>query len=181
MIPNPTIHGRWRRWLAVGVLVVAAAGCAGDDDAGADADGAERAADEADRAVEDLAAALRANGLETVASTVDLVDLSEIVDVPDFTFLAPSDEAFQSLTADDLADLLADPERVAEILRNHTLDEPVRSTDLTDGMQLTTETGETITVAIDGDTVTIGGAEVEQTDIDVADGVVHVVDSLIEP
>lgn len=178
-----------RRWrgLALGIVVVLAA-CGGNDAEEAVEDAADDVSEEIDDAAADaeseasaLADVLRDNGLESVASAVDLVDFQEVVDVPAFTFFAPNDAAFQSLSADELADLLADPAQVADVLRNHAVAEKVASTDLTDGMDIETQAGGTMTVTIDGDTVMIGDATVVQADIDVNDGVVHVVDGLLIP
>lgn len=191
--------------LATATLVLAA--CGGDDpdelvdDATAavddvDADSAEEAVEdaaddvdaEADDAAEsaetqsaELAQVLRDNGLSSVASAVEVIDFTELVDAPEFTFFAPNDEAFASLSADELADLLADPTMVADVLRNHTIAATVPSGDLSDGMEVETQAGETLVVGIDGETVMIGDATVVQADIDVNDGVVHVVDRLIMP
>jgi transforming growth factor-beta-induced protein len=46
---------------------------------------------------------------------------------------------------------------------------------------LTTVQGEKLEVAIDGDTVTVGGATVSQPDVAASNGVVHVVDSVLVP
>jgi uncharacterized surface protein with fasciclin (FAS1) repeats len=179
---------RARRALAAGTLVALTVSCGGDDSddpVGAVAEDLDGEAGDAAEAAEEratvLADDLRASGLETVASAVDLVEFDEIVDTPNFTFLAPNDEAFQTLSADELADLLADPGQVADVLRNHAFDSRVLSGDLSDGMQIDTRAGETLTVEIDGDVVTIGGATVTEADVEVDDGVVHVVDALIIP
>lgn len=177
---------RWAR-LALGVLVVVAS-CGGDDVDDAVEEAADEVSAEADQAAEaaesesaELATVLRDNGLDSVASAVELVDFKEVVDAPEFTFFAPNDTAFQSLSADELADLLADPSAVAEVLRNHTVDAKVLSSDLTDGLEIETEAGGTLTVTIDGDTVMIGAVTVVQADLDVNDGVIHVVDGLLIP
>ena len=198
---------RRRFGASVAAAVLVLAGCGADDadeaidDAAdavddVDADSAEQAVEdaaddvdaEADDAAEaaetqsaELAQVLRDNGLSSVASAVEVVDFTELVDAPEFTFFAPNDEAFSSLSADELADLLANPTMVADVLRNHTVAATVPSSDLSDGMEVDTQAGETLTVTIDGDVVMIGDATVVQPDIDVNDGVVHVVDRLLMP
>ena len=198
---------RRRFGASVAAAVLVLAGCGADDadeaidDAAdavddVDADSAEQAvedaADDVDAEADDdaeaaetqsaeLAQVLRDNGLSSVASAVEVVDFTELVDAPEFTFFAPNDEAFSSLSADELADLLANPTMVADVLRNHTVAATVPSSDLSDGMEVDTQAGETLTVTIDGDVVMIGDATVVQPDIDVNDGVVHVVDRLLMP
>lgn len=191
---------RLRRALAIGAVVSLAAACGGDDDtlglgdedadvtAGdveaevADAtDAVDDIADEAEEGADELADVLRDNDLATTATAVELVDFHEITDTPAFTFFAPNDEAFTSLSGDELTDLLAQPTEVAEVLRNHTIGERLSAEDLTDGMKLVTEAGNVLTVSVDGDTVKVGEATVVTTDVDVDDGVVHVVDALLVP
>lgn len=199
---TPRPARRFRRALAIGAVVSLAAACGGDDDTlegaaddlstdlsaddvedAADdiADAADDIADDAESGAADLADVLQDNGLGSIATAVSAVDFGEITDTPEFTFFAPNDEAFTALTSDELTDLLAQPTEVADVLRNHTIGERVAAGDLTDGMELTTEAGNVLTVSIDGDTVMVGDATVVTTDVDVDDGVVHVVDALIVP
>lgn len=206
---TPRRTNRFHRALAVGAVVaLTAAGCGGDDDASDDladaaddaesaaedvsaediedaaddvADAADDAADDAEEGADDLADVLRDNGLTSIAAAVEVIDFEEIADTPEFTFFAPNDEAFTSLSPDEVTDLLADPTEVGDVLRNHTIAGRVAASDLTDGMELTTEAGEVLVVSIDGDTVEVGGAVVVTTDVEVDDGIVHVVDALIVP
>ena len=46
-------------------------------------------------------------------------------------------------------------------------------------MELETLQGSLITVSVDGDTVTVSGANVLFPDIEIANGVVHVIDSVM--
>lgn len=189
--PNPSPHRatRLRRALAVGAVVSLVAACGGDDDTVGDADdvaadvtdAVDDVADEADAGAADLAGALRDNGLGTIATAVEAVDFQEIADTPEFTFFAPNDQAFTSLSSDELTDLLAQPTEVADVLRNHTIAERLAAGDLADGMELQTEAGNTLVVSVDGDTVMVGDATVVTTDLDIDDGVIHVVDTLLIP
>lgn len=206
---TPRRTNRLHRTFAVGaVLALAAAGCGGDDDTADDVqdvvddadsaaddvtaedvedaaddvvDAADDAADDAEAASADLAETLRDNGLASIAAAVDVIDFEEITDTPEFTFFAPNDDAFTSLTTDEITDLLADPTEVGDVLRNHTVAGRLAASDLTDGMELETEAGDVLVVTIDGDTVKVGEAVVVTTDVEVDDGIVHVVDALIIP
>lgn len=169
-------------------LVTTLAACGSDDDPidGADvevittdvAGAVDSAADEVDDSATDLAQALRDNGLDTAAGIVEQVDVSEFVD-EDFTFFAPSDEAFTTLDADYMADLLADPAMILDVLRNHTLTDTVSAQDLAGLTEVESEAGETLTVTVDGDTVMLDDVTVTSTDIEVGEGVIHVVDGFL--
>jgi len=152
-------------------------GAAAEDVAGA----VDTAADAAEQGSAEIADVLLDNGLSSVASAVEMIDFTELTDSPEFTFFAPNDEAFQILEASEAADLLADVDALADVLRNHIIAERVVVADLVDGDVLKTEAGHDLAVVVQGDTVTIGGATITQADIDVAGGVVHVVDQLLVP
>ena len=135
--------------------------------------------DEADSSSADLAQTLRDNGLDSAAGIVDQIDVAELVGDGEFTFLAPNDEAFTSLSADQMADLLSDPAQILETLRNHSLDGTQSATDLTTAASVDTRAGESLPVTVDGDTVMIGDVVVVTTDIEVGGGVIHVVDGFL--
>jgi len=137
--------------------------------------------DEADSSSADLAQTLRDNGLDSAAGIVDQIDVAELVGDGEFTFLAPNDEAFTSLSADDMADLLSDPAQILETLRNHSLDGTQLATDLTTAASVDTRSGESLPVTVDGDTVMVGDVVVVTTDIEVGGGVIHVVDGFLLP
>lgn len=141
----------------------------------------DTAVDRADTATTDLAQALRDNGLQNVAGLVEQIDVEEWIGDKDFTFFAPNDEAFTTLTADETADLLTDPTQILEVLRNHTLAGAVTAAELASATAVDTEAGETIAVTTDADTVQIGDVTVVTTDIEVGGGVIHVVDGFLLP
>ncbi len=175
--------------LIAGMLGITA--CASDaDDAVEDAieqtgdsvegvsDDIEETAEDADESVSDLADSLRDNGLESLASAVEEVDFTELIGSDEFTFFAPDDEAFQSLEAAEIADLLADPDQLDDVLRRHLVDERLDSEELAGMTSVDNEGGTTLDIAADGETIMIGEATVEQADIEVSNGVVHVVDRI---
>jgi len=184
-----------RATIAAGTLIAVLAAC-GSDNAAVDlGDGTvdvtalegdvdsvvDDVDDEADSGSADLAQTLRDNGLESAAGIVDQIDVAELVGDGEFTFLAPNDEAFTSLSADDMADLLSDPAQILETLRNHSLDGTLAATDLTTATSVDTRAGESLPVTVDGDTVMIGDVVVVTTDIEVGGGVIHVVDGFLLP
>ena len=190
-------HPKLRGILAAGTLIAVLAACGTDDGAVNVGDGTvevdvtalegdvdsvvDDVVDEADSSSADLAQTLRDNGLESAAGIVDQIDVAELVGDGEFTFLAPNDEAFTSLSADDMADLLSDPAQILETLRNHSLDGTQLATDLTTAASVDTRAGENLPVTVDGDTVMIGDVVVVTADIEVGGGVIHVVDGFLLP
>jgi uncharacterized surface protein with fasciclin (FAS1) repeats len=185
---------RHRRLAAFGlVAMVALVGTAcGDDSVDTATDGisgdaeeitgdVEEAAASVDTAATDLADTLRENGLESVASAVESLDVTELIDDEEFTFFAPSDEAFLSTSGGDIAEMVADPTMLTDVLRNHVIDERLLSADLADGETIQTEAGGTLTISVDGAAVMVDDATVETADIDAGGGVIHVVDQILLP
>ena len=137
--------------------------------------------DELDAQTAAVAETLRDNGLTTLATAVEQVDIEQLVGDEEFTLFAPNDEAFLGLTADDTADLLADPAQLEEILRNHVVEERIDATQLAEMGSVTTAGGETLSIVVDGDDVTVGRANVVATDIEAGSGVVHAIDQVLLP
>ncbi|MDB4587574.1 fasciclin domain-containing protein [bacterium] len=101
-----------------------------------------------------------------------------------FTVFAPTDAAFTTLletlevTAEDL---LASPD-LASILLYHAASGNVMSTDITDGMMVTTLNGQDLTINLTADGVVINGtAMVTVADLTADNGVVHVIDAVLLP
>ena len=118
-----------------------------------------------------LEAAIVAAGLEGTLSS----------DGP-FTLFAPTDEAFSVVPADVLETLLADPTgQLTQILLNHVVSGTAMSTDLADGMMITTLQGTEVLVSINDGVVMIGNAMVVAADIAADNGVVHVIDAILMP
>jgi uncharacterized surface protein with fasciclin (FAS1) repeats len=98
-----------------------------------------------------------------------------------FTVFAPTDDAFSLIPADVIDALLADPTGdLTQILLNHVVSGTTLSTDLLDGMMITTLQGGEVMVTITDGVVMIGNATVIIADIIADNGVVHVIDAVIE-
>lgn len=168
----------------VGVLCLVGAGglgaCSSDSGNGGAAFSAA-GADDAEAAGSELSARLHEQGLESLASALDVIDIGSLIDSPEFTLLAPSDEAFQSMDPDEMSDLLADPENLLDVLRNHVLDEQLLFADMVALGTVRTEAGKDLTVAESDGMPTIGGAGVTSTDLTIDDVTVHVVDQIFVP
>jgi uncharacterized surface protein with fasciclin (FAS1) repeats len=99
-----------------------------------------------------------------------------------FTVFAPTDDAFSVIPAGVLESLLADPtEQLTQILLNHVVSGTTMSTDLADGMMITTLQGSEVLVSINDGVVMIGDAMVVIADITADNGVVHVINAILMP
>jgi transforming growth factor-beta-induced protein len=95
---------------------------------------------------------------------------------------APTNAAFAKLPA-ALVYYLSQEDNVgklASILTNHVANGETFSGALVNGMTVTT-LGGTLDVSIMGDTIKIGEATVTMPDVDVSNGVIHVIDSVLVP
>ena len=117
-----------------------------------------------------LVAALGAAGLaETLAA-----------DGP-FTVFAPTDEAFARLPAGTVDALLADIPALTEILLYHVVSGSVMAADVVGLDSATTLQGDSVDITVDGTSVLINEARVVITDIQAANGIIHVIDSVLLP
>ena len=119
----------------------------------------------------------------TLAAAVVAAGLVETLsgDGP-FTVFAPTDAAFALLPEGTVEDLLADPTgALTSILTHHVYGGTALSTDLSDGMMVTTLAGTSLTVSITDEGVFIDNAMVTVANIETDNGVVHVIDAVLLP
>jgi uncharacterized surface protein with fasciclin (FAS1) repeats len=123
--------------------------------------------------------------LSTLVTAVTQAELAATLqsDGP-FTVFAPTNEAFAALPTETLETLLL-PENIEDlqsVLTYHVVPGAITSDQLTDGMQVVTVNGETITIGVTADGVSINGsANVAIADIETSNGIVHVIDSVLLP
>jgi uncharacterized surface protein with fasciclin (FAS1) repeats len=97
-----------------------------------------------------------------------------------FTLLAPTDEAFQKVPTETLAQLLQDQTKLQKVLSYHVLFGDVRAEDLAQTDEAPTLEGSI--VAVDhADGLKVNEAKVTQTDILADNGVIHVIDTVLMP
>lgn len=120
------------------------------------------------------------NTLETV---VGLAGLDGALDSPgSYTVFAPTDAAFALVPQPIIDALIADPTGLLTfILTYHVVPSQALSTDLSDGMTITTLSGVDVNVSIVNGSVFINHAQVTVADIIADNGVVHVIDAVIAP
>jgi uncharacterized surface protein with fasciclin (FAS1) repeats len=98
-----------------------------------------------------------------------------------FTVFAPTNAAFAALPAGTLDTLLADPTGdLTDVLKLHVIAGEVDSAAATAAAGTNVETlGGPVAVALEGESLTVGGATVVTADIEACNGVIHVIDAVI--
>jgi uncharacterized surface protein with fasciclin (FAS1) repeats len=96
------------------------------------------------------------------------------------TLFAPTDEAFEELSADTNARLRSDPELVSQLLGHHVADGLYLAADLT-SHSITVLDGHVLDVRVDGTTILVDGIPIVELDLRAGNGVVHVVNHLLMP
>ena len=134
-----------------------------------------------------VAVAAGRDDLGTLVAAVEAAGLAETLsgDGP-FTVFAPTDQAFEDylgemgMSADDL---IADTQGLTTILQAHVVS-TADDSDMVAGMvdnPFVTLAGTELPVEVDGDTITVGGAEIVEADIFATNGVIHVIDTVLVP
>ena len=98
-----------------------------------------------------------------------------------FTVFAPTDDAFAKLPEGTVEALLADPEALANILLYHVVPGKVMSTDVVNLEYALSVQGAPIDVSVKDGAVYVNDAQVIIADIEVSNGVIHVIDTVILP
>jgi uncharacterized surface protein with fasciclin (FAS1) repeats len=125
--------------------------------------------------------------LTTLVAAIEAAGLSATLagDGP-FTIFAPNDEAFvaylgeMGMTAEDA---LADTAFLSTLLQGHVV-EAADDSGMVAGMvdnPFVSLAGTELPVTVDGDTITIAGAEIVEADIFATNGVIHVIDTVLAP
>jgi uncharacterized surface protein with fasciclin (FAS1) repeats len=120
--------------------------------------------------------------LLTAAEAAGLVDT--LKSEGPFTVFAPTDEAFAKLPEGTVEDLLKpeNQDQLKALLTYHVVPGKTMSSDLA-GKQVEVESVEGSAIPIDatGDNVMVGDATVTQADVEADNGVIHVIDEVIQP
>jgi uncharacterized surface protein with fasciclin (FAS1) repeats len=172
-------------------LTLTAAACSSDDSDAAstttEAPESTEAPAEEPGTIVDVAA-----GNEDFSTLVTAVTAAELVETLSgdgpFTVFAPTNEAFAALPDGTLEELTLpeNQDALTTILTYHVVAGEVMSTDLTDGQEVETVQGETLTVGVSDDGVTLTDAggntvNVVAADVDASNGVIHVIDGVLLP
>lgn len=128
--------------------------------------------------------AIAAGSFQTLVTALKEADLVETLkgEGP-FTVFAPTDEAFAKLPPGTLAELLK-PEnkaRLRAILTYHIVPGKVTAGDVVNLQLAKTVNGETLTIRTANGSVMVDQATVVKTDIVAANGIIHVINTVILP
>jgi uncharacterized surface protein with fasciclin (FAS1) repeats len=77
--------------------------------------------------------------------------------------------------------VLSDKALLTKILRAHIVPGKISANDVLNGAELKTLNGNVLTAALNEDVASVNGAEILATDINAANGVIHIIDSVIVP
>lgn len=128
--------------------------------------------------------AVAADGFKTLAAALKAADLVGTLkgDGP-FTVFAPTDEAFAKLPAGILEDLLKpeNKQKLIAILTYHVVPGKLMAADVVKLSKAKTVQGSEVKITVDGNKVMVDNATVTKTDIDCKNGVIHVIDTVIQP
>ncbi len=119
------------------------------------------------------------NTLLAAAKAAGLVDTLQ-GDGP-YTVFAPTDDAFAKLPEGAIDNLLANPDKLKQVLLYHVVAGKVLASDVVGLTSATTVEGSDISIAVKGDSVMINNAKVLKTDVMASNGVIHVIDTVIVP
>ena len=100
------------------------------------------------------------------------------------TVFAPTDSAFKKIPKRDLDALLADEEKLKQVLLYHVVEGEVMAADVLklDGEKVKTLSGKEIMVSVDGKKVKLNdNVKVTVTDIEASNGVIHVINTVLMP
>lgn len=181
-------------FVLAGALVLVA--CGDDDSDSEDAATTEAPAETTEAPTETTVAEPTMDIVETASAAGDFTTLVAAVEAAGlvetlqgegpYTVFAPTDEAFAAALEDlglTAEELLADTETLTSILTYHVVEGEVPAADVVtlDGEEVPTVNGATVTIGVDGETVTVNDATVTATDIFATNGVIHVIDGVLLP
>jgi uncharacterized surface protein with fasciclin (FAS1) repeats len=128
--------------------------------------------------------AVGAGSFDTLVAALQAADLVDVLrgDGP-FTVFAPTDDAFAALPDGTLETLLdpANKDLLVSILTYHVVAGSVLAADVVNLDSAPTVQGESVRISVTNAGVQVDAANVVQTDIIAANGVIHVIDAVILP
>jgi uncharacterized surface protein with fasciclin (FAS1) repeats len=137
------------------------------------------------RSTKDLVGyAADAGNLPTFVRALDAAGLTlELQGAGPFTVFMPTEAAFAKLAVGELKALLADREKLATILGYHVVPRLLRSLDLqrTNGAIAATLHGLPLSMRMRDGKFTVERVKVVQADIATANGVIHLIDTVLVP
>lgn len=131
-----------------------------------------------------VAVAQKAGQFETLLAAAEAAGLADaLASGGPFTVFAPTDDAFNKLPQGTVESLLKpeNKEQLADILKYHVIAGRIYSDAAVDGREAKTLLGQNVRVTVGDGVAKINDAKLLSTDIDAANGVIHVIDSVLLP
>lgn len=126
--------------------------------------------------------AVGAGGFKTLVAAVKAAGLVETLKGKGpFTVFAPTDEAFAKIPKEKLDALLKDKAALTAILAYHVVPGKVMAADVVKLDSAKTLQGKTVKIESSDGKVKVNDSNVTKTDIDCANGVIHVIDGVLLP
>jgi uncharacterized surface protein with fasciclin (FAS1) repeats len=97
-----------------------------------------------------------------------------------FTLFAPTNEAFSAIPQNILDTLIAHPEQLKQVLLYHVVGSVLNADKIKTGGVQTLE-GHPINFILNGNVITVNGAEIIQADIQASNGIIHVINKVLIP
>jgi uncharacterized surface protein with fasciclin (FAS1) repeats len=104
--------------------------------------------------------ALSDRDFSTMLQALNLSSIADEIEGRAVTILAPTNDAFTSMSASELRGPRANPTEIDDVLKRHIIDEALTFDELSARDSVTTLSGDTLTVTTSGSTVTVDGAVV---------------------
>ena len=98
-----------------------------------------------------------------------------------FTVFAPDDAAFARIPSTSLNDILSNKARLTNLLKYHIVRAKVDSREAARVGTVNTLEGDVLTIDANGKTLTVEGATITKPDIQCKNGVIHVIDTVLQP
>jgi uncharacterized surface protein with fasciclin (FAS1) repeats len=170
-----------KRFLVIGLTIVLGS-LPGVADAHCGSCGSHEATSHKAESADIVATASSAGSFNTLVAAVQAAGLVETLqsDGP-YTVFAPTDDAFAKLPAGTVESLLANPDKLREILLYHVVPGKVMAADVVGLSSAKTAQGSEVAIKLDDGSVRIDNALVTATDIETSNGVIHVIDSVMIP
>ncbi len=119
------------------------------------------------------------NDLSVLVAALQKAELVATLDgTTEYTVFAPTNQAF---TDAGIVPANVSKEDLAAVLQDHVVAGIKRAADLKNGDRLETLSGKFLPVTVNGTTVTVGGATVTTPNVEASNGIVHIVDAVLQP
>jgi uncharacterized surface protein with fasciclin (FAS1) repeats len=126
--------------------------------------------------------AVEAGSFTTLAAALEAADLIGVLQGEGpFTVFAPTDEAFAKLPAGTVEALLADKEKLTQILTYHVVAGRVTSEAVVNISEAETVAGIMVPIEVRMGDVYVAGAKVVTADVLASNGVIHIIETVMLP